>query len=80
MEEMEKRLLLRSKTSGRSDDNAEVIKKRFITFEKTSMPVIDLYRRRVDSTVAKVSCLDSPEEVFRKSVSGISSILCPEQK
>jgi adenylate kinase family enzyme len=30
--EMEKRLLHRGQTSGRADDNAETIKKRFATF------------------------------------------------
>jgi UMP-CMP kinase len=38
-EEMQKRLLNRGKTSGRTDDNAESIKKRFKVFEETSMPV-----------------------------------------
>lgn len=37
--EMQKRLLNRGKTSGRSDDNEESIKKRFKTFVETSMPV-----------------------------------------
>eukprot|EP00002_Diphylleia_rotans_P038790 TRINITY_DN8863_c0_g1_i2.p1 TRINITY_DN8863_c0_g1~~TRINITY_DN8863_c0_g1_i2.p1 ORF type:complete len:164 (-),score=24.58 TRINITY_DN8863_c0_g1_i2:332-823(-) len=39
--EMETRLLLRSATSGRSDDNPESIKKRFQTYIKVSVPAID---------------------------------------
>ena len=39
-EELEKRLLKRGETSGRSDDNIESIKKRFKTFIETSYPVI----------------------------------------
>lgn len=39
------RLLERGKTSGRDDDNAESIKKRFRTFIETSMPVVDHYRK-----------------------------------
>ena len=39
------RLLERGKTSGRDDDNAESIKKRFRTFIETSMPVVDYYRK-----------------------------------
>lgn len=39
------RLLERGKTSGRDDDNAESIKKRFKTFVDTSMPVVDYYRK-----------------------------------
>lgn len=38
--EMQKRLLKRGETSGRADDNVESIKKRFKTFEETSMPVV----------------------------------------
>lgn len=40
---LERRLLERGKTSGRSDDNVESIKKRFKTFKEVSMPVIDHY-------------------------------------
>lgn len=36
----------RGKTSGRADDNAESIKKRFRTFEETSMPVVEYYRKQ----------------------------------
>jgi adenylate kinase len=40
---MEERLLGRGKTSGRSDDNADTIKKRFHTFTQSSMPVIEYF-------------------------------------
>lgn len=43
-EVMLKRILERGKTSGREDDNEESIKKRFRTFQETSMPVVDKYR------------------------------------
>jgi len=52
------RLLERGKTSGRSDDNEESIKKRFRTFEETSVPVIDYYRER-----GKVVKIDSSPPV-----------------
>ena len=42
---MQERLLNRGKTSGRSDDNAESIKKRFRTFEETSMPVVEYFEK-----------------------------------
>merc|ERR1711939_1239702 len=42
---MQERLLNRGKTSGRSDDNIESIKKRFRTFVETSMPVVDMYEK-----------------------------------
>lgn len=40
-EEMRARLLHRALTSGRSDDNAEVIEKRFVTFEEETGPLLD---------------------------------------
>ena len=54
-EEMERRLLERGKTSGRSDDNLNSIRKRFRTFIETSMPVIEYYEakgkvHRIDAT------------------------------
>jgi UMP-CMP kinase family protein len=57
-EEMEKRLLRRGETSGRSDDNRETIVKRFRAFHEMSMPVIDQLEargllRRVDAGEAQ---------------------------
>lgn len=45
-EVMLQRLLKRGETSGRADDNAESIKKRFQTFLNTSMPVVDYYSKQ----------------------------------
>jgi len=59
--EMERRLLERGKTSGRSDDNAESIRKRFRTFIETSMPVVDHYDK--EGRVVKVNATRTPEEV-----------------
>lgn len=56
------RLLERGKTSGRTDDNIESIKKRFRTFEETSMPVVDMYRG--EGKVVQVDALKSPDEVY----------------
>ncbi|KAG8720811.1 UMP-CMP kinase [Ceratobasidium sp. 394] len=62
------RLLERGKTSGREDDNAESIKKRFRTFVETSMPVVDKYRAE-----GKVVAVDStrPIEVVHADVSKV---------
>lgn len=43
---MIERLLKRGETSGRSDDNMEVILKRLETHETITSPVIDYYRQR----------------------------------
>ena len=45
-ETLEKRLLKRSETSGRSDDNIDVIRKRFHTFKQDTMEVIKLYESK----------------------------------
>ncbi|KAF1845909.1 UMP-CMP kinase-like protein [Cucurbitaria berberidis CBS 394.84] len=60
---MEKRLLQRGETSGRSDDNLESIKKRFRVFVETSMPVVNEFESQ--NRVVKVSAERSPEEVYR---------------
>ena len=59
---MQERLLNRGKTSGRSDDNAESIKKRFKTFVETSMPVVKHYEK--DGKVVNVDATHSPDKVY----------------
>jgi UMP-CMP kinase len=59
---MEERLLNRGKTSGRSDDNAESIKKRFKTFVETSMPVVNHFEQ--GGKVIRVLATGSPDEVY----------------
>lgn len=58
------RLLERGKTSGRTDDNIESIKKRFSTFLETSMPVVDYFDKQ--GKVVKVSCNQPVDEVYRQ--------------
>ncbi len=61
---MEQRLLNRGKTSGRDDDNAESIKKRFRTFVETSMPVVEYYEK--EGKVEKVDATPSPDEIYKE--------------
>jgi UMP-CMP kinase len=60
--EMERRLLERGKTSGRADDNAESIRKRFRTFVDTSMPVVHHYE--AEGRVVKVDSTPPPDKVY----------------
>ncbi|KAF2084159.1 UMP-CMP kinase-like protein [Saccharata proteae CBS 121410] len=69
-EVMEARLLDRGKTSGRADDNAESIKKRFRTFVDTSMPVVDYFAG--EGKVVKVSATESPEKVYVHVKAGLA--------
>ena len=59
---MLQRLMKRSETSGRVDDNIESIRKRFVTFEKESMPVVDEYEK--EGKVFKIDATKDPETVF----------------
>ncbi|KAI2784579.1 uridylate kinase [Daldinia loculata] len=61
-DEMERRLLERGKTSGREDDNAESIRKRFRTFVETSMPVVDYFEKQ--NRVVKIDARQQPDQVF----------------
>jgi len=61
---MQERLLNRGKTSGRSDDNAESITKRFKTFVETSMPVVEHFEK--EGRVVKVSAVPPPDEVYEE--------------
>src|SRR5436305_11350030 len=60
---MQKRLLNRGRTSGRSDDNAESIKNRFRVFMETSMPVVDYYEK--EGKVVTIDGTQTPDKVYR---------------
>ncbi|KAB5580341.1 adenylate kinase-domain-containing protein [Coniochaeta sp. 2T2.1] len=64
-EEMQRRLMERGKTSGRADDNAESIKKRFRTFVETSMPVVEYYGK--SGKVVKIDATGSPGQVYEET-------------
>ncbi|KAJ6455861.1 UMP-CMP kinase [Mycena sanguinolenta] len=72
-EVMLERLLERGKTSGREDDNAESIKKRFTTYKETTMPVIHHYEAL--GKVAEIDSSPSVEEVHQKAKEVVEKIL-----
>ena len=41
--ELERRILDRGRSSGRSDDTKETVKKRFATFRESTLPVIEFF-------------------------------------
>ncbi|KAJ7098176.1 UMP-CMP kinase [Mycena belliarum] len=67
------RLLERGKTSGREDDNAESIKKRFNTYKETTMPVIEHYRAL--GKVAEVDSSAAVEVVHKDAKVAVEKIL-----
>ena len=58
------RLLERAKTSGRSDDSIDVIRKRFVTYREESMPIINMYEK--EGKVRKIIADRSIEEVYKE--------------
>jgi adenylate kinase len=62
LETMTERLLERSKTSGRDDDNMDTIRKRFDTFTSQSLPVLEFYKAEGNAHV--VSSVRSPADVY----------------
>ncbi|TYZ58978.1 hypothetical protein PybrP1_011762 [[Pythium] brassicae (nom. inval.)] len=73
---MEARLLERGKTSGRSDDNAEAIRKRFHTYLESTMPVVEYYAAR--DKVFKVDATPGPDDVFAATQALIDPIVNAE--
>lgn len=67
---MEARLLERGKTSGRADDNADSIRKRFHTYKNDTQPIIDLFTKQ-SRCFHVVS--DRPVEAIFNEVSGVFS-------
>jgi adenylate kinase len=62
-EEIVKRLLLRGKSSGRSDDNDEkIIRNRIEVYKKETTPVFDFYNKSGKSL--KIKGVGSIEEIF----------------
>ncbi|KAH6918862.1 UMP-CMP kinase [Coprinopsis sp. MPI-PUGE-AT-0042] len=71
-EVMLERLLERGKTSGREDDNAESIKKRFRTYEHDTKPVIEYYQSQ--GKVAKIDSSPTVDEVHAESAKVIGRL------
>lgn len=59
---LEERILERGKTSGRSDDTIDVLKKRFISYEKQTLPVIEYFN--ASGRVRRIDSSQTVEEVF----------------
>lgn len=72
-DDMERRLLERGKTSGRADDNAESIRKRFHTFVETSMPVVEYYEE--EGKAAKIDATFEPDKVYANTRAQLASRL-----
>ena len=68
---MTQRLLQRGQTSGRSDDNLETIKKRFVTYENDTMEIVKQYTAKgknydVNSEGAVEDIFGNITKIFKK--------------
>lgn len=63
-EELINRLLLRGKTSGRSDDNLQTIKTRLETYKEQTMPVSKYYKDK--NRYTKVQGVGTIDEIFER--------------
>ena len=59
---MIERILERAKTSGRSDDNLESLKKRFATYNQESVPIVEFFEKK--GQLKRVSALQTVDEVY----------------
>ncbi|OMJ21443.1 Uridylate kinase [Smittium culicis] len=67
------RIMKRSETSGRTDDNAESLKKRFAVFQNESYPVIEDYMKK--NSVKTITCLGSFDSVYEQTKHVVTQIL-----
>ena len=61
-EELTKRIMARSASSGRTDDNPETLLKRFKQFDAEGMPIIDIFAK--ENKVKKIDGFQDTEKVF----------------
>lgn len=73
--ELEKRILARGETSGRSDDNRASIKKRFVTFQDQTMPVVRTLEHIPSLDVKYISGVGSIETVWKKTQQSMNEFL-----
>lgn len=64
------RLLERGKTSGRNDDNLEIIRKRFVTFREESLPIVRMYEKedggQTTGMVKHIRADRSAEDIYQE--------------
>lgn len=54
----------------RKDDNAEVIKTRFVVYEEQTKPLVDIYAKR--GKLIKINALGSIEEIFERMLKALN--------
>ena len=70
---LEARLLQRGLSSGRADDNLEAIKKRFLTFEAESRPVLRLFAQQ--GALRQLDGQQTPDAVYAQVKQIVQSVV-----
>jgi adenylate kinase len=76
-DELFKRLSGRAEDSGRSDDTADIIRKRIEVYKKQSMPLISYYRKQ--GRIVCVNGMDPVDKVFGKITFAIDTYLSKKE-
>lgn len=71
---MTQRILKRGESSGRTDDKEEVIKKRFVTYNNETFPIIEK-KRQEGFRIFEIDGEKAPEQVYESCMSQIQSFL-----
>ncbi|MCQ2202830.1 MAG: adenylate kinase [Bacteroidales bacterium] len=66
------RLIERGKTSGRSDDNEETIKKRISVYNAQTKPVIDFYKK--DGKLANIKGVGAIDAIFAEICKAVDAV------
>lgn len=72
-EELVRRLVDRGRDSGRTDDNAEIIRKRLQVYEDNTAPLVDFYEDR--GILLRVDGLGPVDEVTERIEDGLGPVL-----
>ena len=75
-DELERRLLSRGMTSGRSDDNIEAAKKRFVTFREANMPVVNHFEAQ--NKLVRIAGHGTIDAVYTSIVSSLRPLFADE--
>lgn len=75
-ETMTNRILKRGLDSGRTDDNLEVLKKRFKTYENETFPLIPQFKER-GTPVLEVDGEQKADEVYSNFIAEYKALIAP---
>jgi UMP-CMP kinase len=67
---LEKRILVRAKYSGRSDDNVDSLKHRFDTYKEATLPTVELFKQR--NKCIEIDTSNKKEIVYARVVECLS--------